>query len=242
MSIGRRGVWSRVALRTGVVLAAHLLLAVAALADSGDATPAPALRRSAVTIARVDTPPVIDGKLDDDAWKRASVLKDFVQVEPGDNTPPLAPTEVYLAYDAKTFYVAYHCHDDPSKVRATVARRETYFGSDDYVVFYLDTFDDKRRAYTFVLNAYGIQGDGIVTEGRGEDYSVDLVWDSKGSITEDGWVVEAAIPFKSLRYEAGEGKFWNAHFFRRIQHANRELDSWMPFDRNNSSQSKSTAH
>jgi hypothetical protein len=235
MSTRWSNAWRRSAVRVVGIFAVYVVLAGAALAAEGDPKRTPAIKQPPVAVTRVETPPVIDGKLDDDAWKRAAVLKGFVQVEPGDNTPPLAPTEVYLAYDEKKFYVAYHCHDDPSKVRATVARRETYFGSDDYVVFYLDTFDDKRRAYTFVLNAYGIQGDGIVTEGRGEDYSVDLVWESKGSIVEDGWVVEAAIPFKSLRYEAGEGKNWNAHFYRRIQHANRELDSWMPFDRNNSS-------
>ena len=97
--------------------------------------------------------------------------------------------------------------------------------------FYLDTFNDKRRAFEIFFNPLGIQGDGLLTEGRGEDFSIDLLLESKGTINQEGYVVEIAIPFKSLRYEAGKGKLWGAHFFRRIQRFNRELDSWMPFSR-----------
>ena len=210
------------------------LIAFAAVARA-EVPVLPPEKANPVSIPLADAPPTIDGRLDDAIWQRAAVLRDFVQIQPGDNSAPLKPTEVRLAYDAKTLYVAFHCHEDPAKVRATLSRREAYFASDDYVVFYLDTFNDKRRAFVFVLNPLGIQGDGIFTEGRGEDYSVELVWESKGQLTEDGYTIEVAIPFKSLRYEAGEGKIWNAHFFRRVQHANRALDSWMPNDRENSS-------
>ena len=216
------------------VLALGLVLANAPAARA-DTPTLPPEKAEPVAIPLVEAAPVIDGRLDDAAWQRAAVLKDFVQITPGDNVAPLKPTEVMLTYDAKTLYIAFYCHEDPDKVRSSLSRREAYFGTDDYVVFYLDTFNDKRRAFVFVLNPLGIQGDGIFTEGRGEDYSVELVWESKGQLTEDGYTIEVAIPFKSLRYEAGEGKIWNAHFFRRIQHANRALDSWMPNDRNNSS-------
>src|SRR3982751_4597615 len=122
--------WFGAGLRAAACMAAafglHALVASVALgATDGNGKGAAPEKRSPVVIARVDTPPVIDGRLDDEAWKHAAVLANFVQVQPGDNTQPLAPTEVYLAYDSKTLYIAYHCHDDPSKVRATVARRET---------------------------------------------------------------------------------------------------------------------
>jgi hypothetical protein len=220
---------------TNRILVALVALAACVAVARADVPPLPPEKASPVAIPLVEAAPVIDGRLDDAAWKSAAVLKDFVQIQPGDNTSPLKPTEVMLAYDAKTLYIAFHCVEDPDKVRATLSRREAYFASDDYVVFYLDTFNDKRRAFVFVLNPLGIQGDGIFTEGRGEDYSIELVWESKGQLTDDGYTIEIAIPFKSLRYEAGEGKVWNAHFFRRVQHANRALDSWMPNDRENSS-------
>ncbi|MFH4134957.1 hypothetical protein WAI79_21345, partial [Acinetobacter baumannii] len=80
--------------------------------------------------------------------------------------------------------------------------------ADDIVGVYLDTFNDRRRAYVLLFNPLGVQADGIFTEGRGEDLSVDIVMESKGTLTDDGYVVEVAVPFKSLRYEAGRGKMW----------------------------------
>ena len=97
--------------------------------------------------------------------------------------------------------------------------------------YVLDTFDDKRKAYIFAFNPFGIQADGILTDGVSEDYSVDIVMESKGIVTEDGYFVEVAIPFKSLRYSAGKGKNWGVHLFRRIKRLDNELDSWMPISR-----------
>jgi len=190
----------------------------------------PPEKANPVTVPKFEKPPVIDGVLNDDVWKNAAVLKDFYQIDPGDNTAPSKPTEVLLGYDSRFLYIAFRAFDEQDKIRSTVAKRDNIF-QDDYVGFYLDTFNDKRRAFEIFFNPLGIQGDGILTEGRGEDFSFDLLLDSKGTITEQGYFVEIAIPFKSLRYEAGKGKLWGAHFFRRIQRFNRELSSWMPFSR-----------
>src|SRR5207237_2267365 len=90
---------------------------------------------------------------------------------------------------------------------------------------------DHRKAYEFDFTPLGVQADGIWTDGVNEDFSLDIVMESKGMITSDGWTLEVAIPFKSLRYVAGKDKLWGAHFFRRIKRFNNELDSWMPFSR-----------
>ncbi|HEX8845446.1 MAG TPA: DUF5916 domain-containing protein [Pyrinomonadaceae bacterium] len=201
----------------------------------------PPEKASPVTIPKFEKAPVIDGKLDDAVWQTAVVLKDFYQIDPGDNAPPLKPTEVLLGYDAKTLYIAFRAFDEQDKVRATVAKRDSIF-SDDYVGFFLDTFNDKRKAFEAFFNPLGIQADGVLTEGRGEDFSVDWVMDSKGVVDATGYTVEVAIPFKSLRYEAGKGKLWGAHFFRRIKRNNNELDSWMPFSRGNSSNLNQAGH
>jgi hypothetical protein len=190
----------------------------------------PPEKASPVTIPKFEKPPVIDGNLNDPVWQSAAVLKDFYQIDPGDNTPPSKPTEVLIGYDPKFLYIAFRAFDEPDKVRSTVAKRDSIF-NDDYVGFFLDTFNDQRKAFEIFFNPLGIQGDGVLTEGRGEDFSVDLLLDSKGVIGPDGYIVEIAIPFKSLRYSAGKGKLWGAHFFRRIQRFNRELDSWMPISR-----------
>jgi len=201
----------------------------------------PPEKANPVIVPKFDKPPVIDGKLDEPIWQSATVLKDFYQIDPGDNTAPSKPTEVLIGYDPKFLYIAFRAFDDPDKIRSTVAKRDNIF-SDDYVGFYLDTFNDQRRAFEIFFNPLGIQGDGVLTEGRGEDFSVDLLLESKGIIGPDGYTVEIAIPFKSLRYEAGKGKLWGAHFFRRIQRFNRELDSWMPFSRNISGNMNQAGH
>jgi hypothetical protein len=194
-----------------------------------------------IVVPRFDKPPVIDGKLDDEVWKQAVVLKDFLQVSPGDNIAPSKPTEMMMGYDSKTFYLAFHCYDEPDKIRATVAKRDEVFGEDNVRVF-LDTFNDQRRAYVVGFNPLGVQQDGIQTEGSGTDFSVDIVMESKGMITSDGWTLEVAIPFKSLRYEAGKGKQWGIHVWRNIDRFNDEIDSWMPLSRDISSQLSQEGH
>ncbi len=181
---------------------------------------------AAVVIARCETAPVIDGSLDDACWRAAAKLDGFVQTKPGDNTKASRDTEILLAHDANALYIGVRAADDPSRVRATVARRDDVL-DDDHVILYLDTFDDRRRAYVLILNPLGIQQDGIYTEGREIDYSVDLVLQSKGRVTDDGYVIEAALPFSSLRYRAGN---WGVHAQRRIRHLDEE-DSWRPLVR-----------
>ena len=204
---------------------------------SGTRKPAivlPPEKLNPIKMPRFDKPPVIDGKLDDEVWKQAAILKDFYQVQPGDNIAPSKPTEVALGYDSKFLYVAFHCFDEPDKVRANIPKRDNIF-DDDYVGILFDTFNDSRKAYEFDFNPLGVQADGIWTDGQGEDFNPDIVMESKGIVTADGWTVEVAIPFKSLRYVAGKDRLWGAHFWRRIKRFNNELDMWMPINRDISS-------
>lgn len=135
--------------------------------------------------------PVIDGKLDDEVWKGAAVLKDLIQTGPADHVPASKPTEVYIGYDGKFLYVAFKCWDERDKIRSTVVQRDSVYG-DDHVQFWLDTYNDQRRAYNFAFNPLGIQMDGIQTEGQGTDYNVDVVFESKGVIEDWGWSVESS--------------------------------------------------
>jgi len=194
-----------------------------------------------VVIPRFAKPPTIDGKLDDEIWKAAVVLKDFYQTNPGDNIAPSKPTEVMMGFDSKFLYIAFHAYDDPSKVRATIAARDDVLDEDNVRVF-LDTFNDKRKAYVLAFNPLGVQQDGVMTEGGGMDFNVDVVMESKGVITEDGYTIEVAIPFKSLRYEAGKGKVWGLHLWRNIKRFDDEMGSWMPIVRGRTSQLEQEGH
>ena len=135
-----------------------------------------------VTIPRVDQPPKLEAFSGEDPPDAAVRVTDFRQRDPGDGVPASAPTTAYLGYDDANLYVVFVCSDDPAKVRANVARRES-ISDDDQVVVYLDTFRDRKRAYFFAANPLGVQEDGILTEGQDEDKSFDAVWSSDGMLT-----------------------------------------------------------
>lgn len=176
--------------------------------------------------------PIIDGNLQDSVWNAAVELNDFVQTFPGDNISSTYPTKVLLGYDKANLYIGIYAKDDSGSVRATLAKRDDILG-DDHVKIYLDTFNDNRRAYLLIFNPLGIQQDGIFVEGSEPDYSIDIVMESRGTLTADGYCVEIAVPLHSLRYQSGKGKEWGLHIIRTIKHLNDEENSWMPLIRGN---------
>jgi hypothetical protein len=193
--------------------------------------PVPPEKAYPITIPKIGQPLVIDGKLDEEIWKDAAVFKDFIQTGPGDNIAPSKPTEAYVMYDEKYMYIGFRCWDDKDKIRASVAKRDNVTGEDN-VRIWLDTYDDQRRAYVIALNPFGIQQDGIYTEGQGADFSVDILMESKGVIEEWGWSVELKIPFSSLRYKAGKDVLWGFNAARNIDRFNDEFNAWLPDYRN----------
>ncbi|MEZ5423115.1 MAG: DUF5916 domain-containing protein [Pyrinomonadaceae bacterium] len=201
----------------------------------------PSPKTAPVNIPLVEAKPVIDGVLNDEVWRSAARFSDFVQTQPGDNIAPSSPVEAMMAYDKTTLYIAFRVTQDKDKIRATVSRRDEIF-QDDYVGLFLDTFNDKQRAYALFFNPFGIQADGTYAEAGGEDYSVDIVMQSKGVLTDNGYTVEIAIPFQSLRYAIGKGKNWGLQLYRRAKWNNNELDSWMPDDRSVSGNLSKAGH
>ena len=195
-----------------------------------------------VALGRLVAPPTIDGVLSPGEWEGAGRVELRYQVQPGDNAAPSERTEVFLAADAERLFLAFRAFDsDPAAVRARVGRRDDVF-QDDYVSVYLDTFDDRRRAYVFHFNPLGIQADGLYNEGtavgRNWAENVDASWDgvlvSKGALDSEGYVVEAAVPFATLRYQAGPGRAFGLHLARWIS---RKAESvyWRPISRDVSS-------
>jgi hypothetical protein len=145
----------------------------------------------------------------------------FIQLDPKEGAPAQQKTEVYLGYDAKNFYAAWICFDNqPKKIRARMTRRENIDSSHDEVQVYLDTFNDKRRSFGFMVNPVGIQFDYIWTDNNGYDASFDTVWDSSGKVTDQGYVVLMSIPFKSLRFSSSPQQTWGILLQRVIPHNN----------------------
>jgi hypothetical protein len=203
---------------------------IAALTTMLAATPAWA-QSATVQPAKFATPPIVDGRLDDEVWVGATRISDFRQVQPADNAEPSATTELRVGYDKRALYLAFRATDTSGRIRATVARRDA-IADDDSVGVYLDTFRDRRRAYYIFFNPLGIQADGIYLEGKTDpDLTVDLVMDSRGIVDATGYTVEVAIPFASLRHHSGAGRAWGLHVQRFIRRDRNEQISWMPLSR-----------
>ena len=190
----------------------------------------PEEKKHAMSVPSITTSVMIDGHVDEEAWKTAAVFKDFYQTSPGYNIPASRRTEAYMMYDEHYLYVAFKCWDEKSGIHASIAKRDAVTAEDN-VRLWLDTYNDQRRAYVLAFNPLGIQQDGIYTEGQGADFTPDIIMESKGTIEDWGWSVEAKIPFKSLRYTAGKGAFWGINLARNIDRLNDEMDQWLPDDR-----------
>lgn len=148
---------------------------------------------------RTDTPPVIDGKLDDTVWQQAPSVTGFKTFYPEYGKDMPDPTVVYYAYDRENLYFAFRCFDsEPDKIKTSVTRRDNV-RPDDWVCINLDSFNDQQSLYGFYINPAGIQGDTRFANGR-EDDGIDLVWYSAGNIDDKGYTLEIKIPFKSIRF------------------------------------------
>ena len=181
--------------------------------------------RPSIAIERAETPPRLEDYVSGETG-RGTRVTGFLQREPNDLTPASEDTVAYLSYDEEHLYAVFVCRSkDTSRIRARMARRESIF-QDDHVALFLDTFNDKQRAYMFFATPLGIQGDGITTDGQNDDMSFDTVWQSRGLRTDFGYVVSIAIPFKSLRFPAGTGpQAWGIAVARSVPAAD-EIAFW----------------
>jgi len=202
-----------------------------------------------VQIPRIDTTVTVDGVLDEPVWRQAARLIGFSQYQPSDSRPAEEPTEVLVWYSPTAIYFgiqAREAHGD--LVHATHADRDN-INADDYVQILLDTYNDRRRAFLFGVNPYGVQQDGIRSDSYGGgaggsfgggggfgamnvldgnvDLNPDFVFESRGRLVDGGYDVEIRIPFKSLRYGGGAVQSWGINVLRRVQHSGYQ-DSWAP--------------
>lgn len=200
------------------LLAALLLvgaLSVPALAaESSLSIPYTDVRPTLDDFLGMEVPPHLQGKL--------ARTGPFIQREPDDGSPPTQPTEVYLAYDEQHLYAVFLAFDDqPQEIRANMSPRGNVF-NDDNLNILIDTFSDQRRAYMFLANPLGIQFDAQYIEGGNFEPSFEAVWDSDGAVTDQGYVVVMAIPFRSLRYPDDSDQSWRVMFNRSIPRYSEE--------------------
>ena len=158
---------------------------------------------SVVQAHRTDAPPTIDGVLDEAIWQRVEPVTDFRQRTPVDGAPASERTEFRVAFDQNAIYFAVVAYDSqPDAIRRSILHREGRIDQDDNIRIGLDTYHDRRNAYIFELNPFGTQGDALITDESMTlaDWNWEGVYESEGRITDEGWIVEAAVPFTTIRF------------------------------------------
>lgn len=166
-------------------------------------------------VPRLEQPPSIDANLDDSVWRKALKVELKYETDPGENTPPPVKTEVFIFENGETLFVGFNALDhNPQQIRDYLTDRDNVWDG-DFVGIKFDTFNEKRKAFQFFVNALGVQGDAIQEDFRGDDSNWDALWESAGQVTDTGYVVEMAIPFKSLRFpESSNGQRWGVEILR----------------------------
>ncbi len=177
----------------------------------------------------------IDGVLSETIWHQALPITLPFETFPGDNTPAPFETTCRVLYDQDHLYFACEAFDPhPEQIRAYITDRDNV-GEHDHVALIIDPFNDARRAFDFTINALGVQADGLRDSQGGFDETWDAIWDSAGRITEQGFVVEAAIPFKSLRFPGTEAlQTWGMYLERWQPRSQRVHTMSIYWDRSNS--------
>jgi hypothetical protein len=234
-------------------LAPALLVSVATLLPVGAAAqqmgaitssgpvPAPVARAE-----RIETPPTIDGVLDEAMWMSAPVLRDFIQREPSDGQSATEDTEVRILFDDRAVYVGVWAKEaHPSQIVPGEAIRDFEVTDADAVVMIFDTFKDGQNGFVFGTTPAGIEYDGQVAAagsgggrflgggsnsqqrfqagaGGGFNKNWDGSWEVATSQDGEAWYAEFRIPFSTLRYTAGDAE-WGFNMSRRVRHLNEEV-------------------
>lgn len=186
--------------------------------------------------------PMVDGEIRQEAlWESVPLTQDLIQLKPSFGAPVSEKTEIRVAYSKSTFYVAVVCYDtEPEKLVVSDSRRDADLNDEDSFLFIIDTYNDQQNGFLFGTNAQGMEYDAqIDNEGKGNfnanrqqggviggtNINWDATWTVKTQMGDYGWSAEFAIPFRSLRFAAGEGKTWGLNFRRNIS-KNTETAYW----------------
>ncbi|MHA4809929.1 carbohydrate binding family 9 domain-containing protein [Flavitalea flava] len=181
-------------------------------------------------IKRASSPIRVDGIMDETAWKDADVAGDFYMVLPMDTSKANVRTEVRMTYDDHVIYLTAVCFDGmKGEAMVESLRRDFSFVKNDNFIFFMDPFEDQTNGFTFGTNAAGGQWDGMMYEGGKVDLSWDNKWTSMVKHYPDRWILEMAIPFKSLRYKKGIST-WGINFSRNDLKTT-EKSAWAPVPR-----------
>jgi hypothetical protein len=201
-----------------------ILLAIAGVASGQDRNPIVDSGRRTMTAERLQAGEriLLDGRLDEPAWKRALPAKDFIEQEPVLGGTPSEPTEVRIVYDGDHLYMGVTCYDsEPDKLLGNTMKRDEFLSADDRFMWTMDTFLDQRSGYFFEMNPSGLMADALMGAGGGNSREWDGIWNARVRQSEIGWTIEIDIPFRTLNFDPN-APAWGINFQRTVRRKNEE--------------------
>ncbi len=183
--------------------------------------------KKSIEAIRINTPPKIDGTLDDEIWQSLPVATDFNMFQPGNegNITPEYQTKVKLAYDDNAVYIAAYMLDpNPEDILSQLSQRDEVFVQADLFYVALNTFNDGINETRFYVTSAGTIGDSKSSQNR-DDFNYNVVFNCKISKDEKGWYAEYRIPYNALRFPEIEIQDWSVNFYRQLKNKN-ETHSW----------------
>ena len=190
---------------------------------------APAQNRppAAIPAQRLTSTIQVDGVLKEKAWQSAQRISSFMQREPEVGKPATERTEVALLYDQHSLNLGVWCYDrEPARLVAQKMQRDFDFETEDNFIVIIDTYNDERNGYLFVINPNGARADALITDnGNHVNNDWDGVWNVAARVDEAGWFAEIAIPFSTLKFSAAAQQVWGVNFERNIRRK-REQVRW----------------
>ena len=196
-------------------------------------------------IKKAEGPITVDAIFDESSWQQAEVADKFNQFFPYDTSEAIAATEVRMTYDDEFLYVAAIMRNLGPRDYITPSLRRDFRGRGyDSFTLVLDTYKDRTNAFVFGVNPFGVQREGLISNGgnttrtgrtgNSGSSSFSLTWDNKwyaeAKIHEGYWTAEMAIPFSTLRFKDNVDT-WYVNFYR-IDSEYTESSSWAPIPRN----------
>lgn len=174
----------------------------------------------------VEKSPFIDGVLNDESWKHATIISDFKQRSPEEGAEPTEKTEVMMIYTSDALYIGVKAFDSfPESIVGTVMKRDnSEIATNDQFAIAIDSYNDGRNGYWISTNPLGVRVDAqFFDEGDIFEFNWDGIWECKTSLTNDGWIAEIRIPFSTMRFKAADENIMGINLFRRIIRTNEEL-------------------
>lgn len=187
--------------------------------------------QKSVAIVRTDTPPIIDGRLDDAAWQNAAIVDDLHELQPIEYAPASERTVIRLTYSDDALYIGAMLYDsDPEQITARIMRQGEFLWSDDYFSLILDPFHDRRSGYRFLTNPNGVRQEGLYQNVTDQQWNWNGIWRTASSMTEEGWMTEIEIPFKTIAFDPNNDT-WGINFRRSVVRRDERM-VWVSRNRN----------